>query len=121
MSVLVLAQELDRSAKGVITGLVEAGQHVMRIDLSWFPQQLTLDAEFCDGWWQGCLRTEHHTLEPAAYRPLQYVVGVRVGLRVPRTLISNSPSAVSRFACSSPTGVVAKPLTTNLISEDGTY
>jgi len=176
--VLVLAQELDRSADGVITGLVEAGQHVMRIDLSWFPRQLTLDAEFCDGRWQGCLRTEHHMLElasitavwvrspglfrlpegmsaveadyarreakiglagtllalsdvlwvnrpdlaaTAAYRPLQYVVGARVGLRVPRTLISNSSSAVSRFVCSSPTGVVAKPLTTNLIFEDGTY
>ena len=175
---LVLAQELDRSADGVITGLVEAGQHVMRIDLSWFPRQLTLDAEFCDGRWQGCLRTEHHMLElasitavwvrspglfrlpegmsaveadyarreakiglagtllalsdvlwvnrpdlaaTAAYRPLQYVVGARVGLRVPRTLISNSSSAVSRFVCSSPTGVVAKPLTTNLIFEDGTY
>jgi glutathione synthase/RimK-type ligase-like ATP-grasp enzyme len=52
---------------------------------------------------------------------LQYVLAARCGLPVPRTLISNSPSAVSRFARSSLTGVVCKPLTTNLLFEDGTY
>lgn len=56
ISVLVLAQELDRTADGVITGLLEDGQHVTRIDLSWFPQQLTLDAEFRDGLRQGLRR-----------------------------------------------------------------
>lgn len=178
MTVLVLAQELDRTADGVIQGLTELGEQVMRVDLSWFPQRLKLDAEFCDGIWRGCLSTEHHEADlacirsiwvrspslfqmpegmsvaeadyarreakigiagvllalpgvlwvnrpdlaaTAAYKPLQYSLGVRCGLRVPRTLISNSPSAVSRFVRSSLPGVVCKPLTTNLLFEDGTY
>ena len=178
MTVLVLAQELDHTADGVIHGLTDLGEQVMRVDLSWFPQRLTLDAQFHNGSWHGHLRTEHHAVNlasiqaiwvrspslfrmpqgmsaveadyarreakiglagvllalpdvlwvnrpdlaaTAAYKPLQYALAARCGLPVPRTLISNSPSAVSRFAQSSITGVVCKPLTTNLLYEDGTY
>ncbi|MBV8995457.1 MAG: ATP-grasp ribosomal peptide maturase [Pseudonocardiales bacterium] len=178
MTVVVLAQELDRTADGVIQGLTDLGEQVMRVDLSWFPQRLTLDAEFRDGTWHGCLRTDHHAVDlasiraiwvrspslfrmppgmsaveadyarreakiglagvllalpgvlwvnrpdlaaTAAYKPLQYALAARCGVPVPRTLITNSPSAVSRFAWSSITGVVCKPLTTNLLYEDGTY
>ncbi|MGH3995295.1 MAG: hypothetical protein ACRDSN_22870, partial [Pseudonocardiaceae bacterium] len=46
VTVLVLAEDLDRTADGVIRGLGERGVPVVRLDLSWFPQQLTLDAEF---------------------------------------------------------------------------
>jgi len=63
MSVLVLAEELDRTADGVIEGLIERGVPVVRLDLSWFPQQLTLDAEFRDGSWRGCLSTDRRTVE----------------------------------------------------------
>jgi glutathione synthase/RimK-type ligase-like ATP-grasp enzyme len=42
-------------------------------------------------------------------------------LRVPRTLVSNDPAAVSRFAQVSASGVVLKPFSTNLIYEDDTY
>lgn len=68
MTVLVLAAELDRTADGVVHGLSERGVPVVRLDLSWFPQRLTLDAEFQDGIWRGCLRTEHHTVELAEIR-----------------------------------------------------
>lgn len=178
MTVLVLAQELDRTADGVIQGLADVGEAVTRVDLSWFPQRLVLDAEFRNGAWSGCLRTEHHEVDlasitaiwvrspslfrmpegmsvveadyarreaklgmtgvllalpdvlwvnrpdfaaTAAYKPLQYSVGARCGLHVPRTLITNSAAAVSCFAESSVPGVVCKPLSTNLIFEDHTY
>uniref|UniRef100_UPI003F496EAD MvdC/MvdD family ATP grasp protein n=1 Tax=Amycolatopsis sp. CA-096443 TaxID=3239919 RepID=UPI003F496EAD len=63
MSVVVLAGELDRTADGVVRGLLDLGQHVMRIDLAWFPRKLTLDAEFRDGRWRGGLRTAHHEVD----------------------------------------------------------
>jgi len=68
MTVLVLAEELDTTADGVVRGLTERGVPVMRLDLSWFPQRLALNAEFCDGAWQGCLRTEHHEVDLAEIR-----------------------------------------------------
>jgi ATP-grasp ribosomal peptide maturase len=179
MTVLVLASELDRTADGVVSGLTERGVPVMRVDLSWFPQRLTLDAEFRDGSWHGHLRTEYHEVDlatvrsvwvrtpssfqmpegmsaverefakreaklgvggvllalpdvfwvnrpdlaaTAVYRPVQWAAAARCGLTVPRTLVSNDPAAVSRFAqVSAPEGVVLKPLSTNLIYEDDTY
>lgn len=57
----------------------------------------------------------------AVYRPLQWAAAARCGLRVPRTLVTNDPRAVRRFADASRHGVVVKPLTTNLIYEDHTY
>lgn len=68
MTVLVLAAELDRTADGVVHGLTERGVPVVRLDLSWFPQQLRLDAEYCDGAWWGCLQTEHHSVDLADVR-----------------------------------------------------
>jgi ATP-grasp ribosomal peptide maturase len=175
--ILVLAQESDRTADGVVLGLVERGEPVVRVDLSWFPQRLTLDAEFRDGAWRGSLRTEHHEVDltairsvwvrsptsfrlpegltaveadysrreaklglggvlfalpdvfwvnrpdlaaRAVYKPLQYSVASRAGLTVPPTLVTNSTSAVGRFAASV-AGVVQKPLGTNLIFEDSQY
>jgi ATP-grasp ribosomal peptide maturase len=178
MTVLVLASESDRTADGVVSGLTARGVPVMRVDLSWFPQRLTLDAEFHKGSWQGYLRTAHHEVDlanvrsvwvrtpssfqmpegmsaaerefakreaklgvggvllalpdvlwvnrpdlaaTAVYRPVQWAAAARCGLRVPRTLVSNDPAAVSRFAQVSEPGVVLKPLSTNLIYEDDTY
>lgn len=66
--ILVLAQESDRTADGVVRGLGERGEPVVRIDLSWFPQRLVLDAEFREGTWRGCLRTEQHEVDLAAIR-----------------------------------------------------
>jgi ATP-grasp ribosomal peptide maturase len=178
MTVLVLAEELDRTADGVICGLTERGVPVVRLDLSWFPQHLTLDAEFSGEGWRGVLRTEHRTVElesirsiyvrtpssfrmpegmtaverdfakreakigiggvllslagvlwvnrpdlaaRAVYKPVQLATAARCGLSVPRTLVTNSRDAVTRFVASSADGVVLKPLSTNLIWEDNTY
>jgi hypothetical protein len=73
--ILVLAQESDRTADGVVLGLVERGEPVVRVDLSWFPQRLTLDAEFRDGTWRGSLRTEHHEVALAAIRSVGGTAG----------------------------------------------
>ncbi|MGH4012414.1 MAG: ATP-grasp ribosomal peptide maturase [Pseudonocardiaceae bacterium] len=86
MTVLVLAEELDRTADGVIRGLTDRGVPVVRLDLSWFPQQLTLDAEFRDGGWQGCLRTAHRTVELASIRSIY--VRTPSSFRMPESMTS---------------------------------
>lgn len=178
MTVLVLAAETDRTADGVVTGLTEQGVPVMRVDTSWFPQEMSLDAEFRDGMCRGVLRTAHHEVDlaeirsvwvrtpstyafpkslsaaerdyarreakigvggalmalpgvlwvnrpdlaaTAVYRPIQWTVAARCGLNVPRSVVTNSASAIERFAKESAHGVVVKPLSMNLIYEDGTY
>jgi ATP-grasp ribosomal peptide maturase len=178
MTVLVLAAETDRTADSVVTGLTEQRVPVMRVDTSWFPQKMSLDAEFCEGACRGVLRTAYHEVDlaeirsvwvrtpstyafprslsaaerdyarreakigvggalmalpgvlwvnrpdlaaTAVYRPLQWTVAARCGLGVPRTLVTNNPRAIERFAKASRCGVVMKPLSMNLIYEDGTY
>lgn len=177
-TVLVLAAETDRTADGVVSGLTEQGVPVLRVDTSWFPQRMSLDAVVADGLVHGVLRTEHREVEladvlsvwvrtpstyafpdgmsaaerdfarreakvgvggmllalpgvlwvnrpdlaaTAVYRPLQWIVAARCGLLVPRSLVTNDPKAVERFAKESRHGVVVKPLTTNLIYENHTY
>lgn len=44
----------------------------------------------------------------ADHKPLQLALARRVGLTVPRTLVSNDPEAVRAFAASVPAGVVTK-------------
>ncbi|WP_425415404.1 MvdC/MvdD family ATP grasp protein [Pseudonocardia acaciae] len=174
----MLAGEMDRTADSVILALADLRVPVVRVDLSWFPQRMSLDAEFDSGRWHGSLRTEHHQVElddvrsvwvrtpatfemptglssaeaafakreaklgfggvlmslpdvlwvnrpdlaaTAVYRPLQWMAASRYGLRVPRTWVGNDPKAVARFAGTAPSGVVLKPLSANLIWEDGTY
>jgi ATP-grasp ribosomal peptide maturase len=175
MTVLILAQDFDRSADQVVLKLNERGVPVMRIDTSWFPQQLTVDAEFDGGRWVGELRTprrsvaleslrsawyrsptafefpegmsraerEHASREAkfglggvlsslplcwvnhpnraadAVYKPLQLAVAARCGLTVPRTLISNDPDAVQRFAKDSKPGIINKALGTSRVLEEG--
>ncbi len=114
MTVLVLAAEMDRTADAVILRLAERDIPVVRLDLSWFPQRMRLDAEFSNGTWSGCLRTEHHTVDLAEIRA--------VWVRTPSSF--QMPAGMSKaeadFAQSDP-GVVLKPLSTNLIYEDGIY
>ncbi len=68
MTVLVLAAETDRTADGVITALNELRVPVMRVDTSWFPQTMILDAEFQDGSCGGTLRTTYHEVDLASIR-----------------------------------------------------
>jgi hypothetical protein len=120
MTVLVLASAWDRTADGVASGLTERGVAVMRVDLSWFPQRLTLDAEFRGGSWHGHLWTEHHEVDLVTVRSVW--VRTPSSFQMPtQTLVSNDPAAVVRFAHVSSSGVVLKPLSTNLIYEDDTY
>ncbi|MGH3999617.1 MAG: MvdC/MvdD family ATP grasp protein, partial [Pseudonocardiaceae bacterium] len=76
MTVLVLAVETDRTADSVITGLTERNVPVMRVDTSWFPQNMSLDAEFRDGRCSGVLRTAHHEVDLCDVRSV--VVGNEV-------------------------------------------
>lgn len=178
MTVLVLAQELDRTADGVVAGLTRQGVPVFRLDTSYFPQRLTVEAELSEGRWNGRLATEHRSVDletvraiwvrtpatfvlpegmsiaerdyarregklglggvllslpvlwvnrpdlaaTAAYKPLQLTTACRCGLVTARTLISNSPAALRRFARAVGTsGTVIKPLGTSLIYEANTF
>ena len=174
MTVLVLAQDFDRTADHVVRELTVGGVPVLRVDLSWFPQRLSIDAELREGRWTGRLCTPHRQValedirsiwhrSPAAfdlpvgmstpervhahregkiglggvlaslpvlwanhpgrsadavYKPLQLAVAAGCGLRVPRTLISNSAAAAHRFADQSATGAVIKMLGAGTIHED---
>lgn len=175
MTVLIFAQDFDRSADQVVLKLHEQNVPVLRIDTSWFPQQLTVDAELDGGRWVGELRTpgrsvtltslrsawyrspaafqfpegmsraerEHANREAkfgfggvlsslplcwvnhpnraadAVYKPLQLTIAARCGLTISRTLISNDPKAVRRFAKDSISGVITKALGTSRVLEEG--
>lgn len=65
MTVLVLADDLDPSADAMILELGRRGVPVARLNTEWFPQLLTLDAEFVSGRWQGSLNTEERHIDLA--------------------------------------------------------
>lgn len=54
-----------------------------------------------------------------AYKPRQLALAARCGLPVPRTLITNNPHAVQRFAGSTDHGVVIKVLGSNWLHDNG--
>jgi ATP-grasp ribosomal peptide maturase len=72
MTVLIVSQELDATADGVVLALGERGVPVFRIDRAWFPQRLTLEAELCEGEWTGCLRTTARRVEFGDIRSVWY-------------------------------------------------
>ena len=72
MTVLIVSQELDATADGVVLALGERGVPVFRIDRAWFPQRLTLEAELCQGEWTGCLRTTTRRVEFGNIRSVWY-------------------------------------------------
>ncbi len=53
MTVLVVADERDRSANDIVRGLDARGVDVARIDTGWFPQHMQIDAKFRAGRWSG--------------------------------------------------------------------
>lgn len=55
----------------------------------------------------------------AIYKPHQLVTAARCGLRVPDTLVTNSPSAVGAFAATCSTGLVHKSFGANTVTDDG--
>jgi len=80
VTVLVLAQELDRTADNVVEGLAVRSVPVFRLDTSYFPQRLTVDAELSGGRWGGRFATEHRELDLETVRaggslPARYEAG----------------------------------------------
>jgi len=63
VTVLVLTDEHDLSADRMVGELGRRGIDVFRADLAWFPQRLTLDAEFRDGRWRGHLSSLERTVD----------------------------------------------------------
>lgn len=59
MTVLILSEEYDPSVDRVVATLTGRGIPVFRVDLGWFPQKLTIDAELRGNEWAGFLRTPH--------------------------------------------------------------
>jgi ATP-grasp ribosomal peptide maturase len=72
VTVLILATERDISADRMVQTLTERDVPVFRADLSWFPQQLSLDAEFRDGRWTGQLATPDRTVALEELRSIWY-------------------------------------------------
>ncbi|MFF7988754.1 ATP-grasp ribosomal peptide maturase [Kitasatospora xanthocidica] len=66
----------------------------------------------------GCLYLSHpQAIARAEYKPAQLSAAARLGLRVPKTLITNSPSEAAAFAAEQPT--VYKPLHAGSYGIDG--
>jgi ATP-grasp ribosomal peptide maturase len=62
MSVLILAEEHDVSADYMVRALQRRSVDVFRVDLGWFPAQLSFAAELRGNRWTGHLRTPAHTV-----------------------------------------------------------
>lgn len=60
---MIVSQELDPTADGVVLALADRDVPVFRIDRAWFPQRLTLEAELRDRRWAGCLTTADRRVE----------------------------------------------------------
>ncbi|MGH3855322.1 MAG: MvdC/MvdD family ATP grasp protein [Pseudonocardiaceae bacterium] len=73
MTVVIFAEKADIPVDAVVRGLTVRDVPVFRIDTSWFPRELVLEAFLeRDGQWTGILRTEHRTLELEAIRSIWY-------------------------------------------------
>jgi len=63
MTVLILADDLDPTADGMVRELVDRGAAVCRVNTGWFPAQLSISAELRGASWCGHLRTPRHRVE----------------------------------------------------------
>lgn len=63
MSVLLLATEIDPTADHMVRALQDRECDVHRVDLGWFPAQLSVTAELRGSTWTGHLRTPHRTID----------------------------------------------------------
>jgi ATP-grasp ribosomal peptide maturase len=63
VTVLILTDEHDLSADRMVGELGRRATDVFRADLAWFPQRLTLDAEFRDGRWRGRLTSPERVVD----------------------------------------------------------
>lgn len=72
VTVLILSEEYDPSVDRVVTLLCKRDVPVFRADLGWFPQSLTLDAEFSRNGWDGVLRTPDREVKLNGLRSVWY-------------------------------------------------
>jgi len=72
VTVLILATERDISADRMVRALADRDVPVFRADLSWFPQQLTIDAELRGGRWAGRMATAYRTVALEDLRSIWY-------------------------------------------------
>lgn len=72
MTVLILAAEFDVSADQMVLALRDREVPVCRMDTSWFPTQLSIDAQLCDGNWRGRVRTPGRDIELEELRSVWY-------------------------------------------------
>ncbi|WP_216207454.1 ATP-grasp ribosomal peptide maturase [Amycolatopsis aidingensis] len=72
-TVVIFAQEADAPVDAVVRTLTGRGVAVFRVDTSWFPSQLALDAHLDDaGRWAGALSTEHRSVDLSDIRSIWY-------------------------------------------------
>lgn len=72
MTVLIVAQELDRTVDGVVAALADRAVPVFRMDCSWFPQRLELNAELVGGQWRGYLAASDRRVDLEDVRAVWY-------------------------------------------------
>jgi hypothetical protein len=72
VTVLILATERDISADRMVRALADRDVPVFRVDLSWFPQQLSFDAELWGGRWTGRLATPYREVTLKELRSIWY-------------------------------------------------
>ena len=72
VTVLVLADEIDLGADQVVRALSERDIPVVRVDVGWFPRQLTVDAELSNGHWAGRMVTPQREVALEDLRSVLY-------------------------------------------------
>ena len=73
MTVLVFAEQSDTPVDAVVRELTIRDVPVFRVDTSWFPRELVLEAFLDDaGRWAGVLRTTHRTVDLGSIRSVWY-------------------------------------------------
>lgn len=73
MTVLVFAEQSDTPVDAVVRELTIRDVPVFRVDTSWFPRELVLEALLDnEGQWAGVLRTKHRTVDLGTIRSIWY-------------------------------------------------
>jgi ATP-grasp ribosomal peptide maturase len=73
VTVLVFAEQSDTPVDAVVRELTARDVPVFRVNTSWFPRELVLEAILDDeGRWAGVLRTQHRTVDLGAIRSIWY-------------------------------------------------
>lgn len=73
MTVVIFAEKADIPVDAVVRELTVRDVPAFRVDTSWFPRELVLEALLeSAGRWTGILRTKHRTVDLGAIRSIWY-------------------------------------------------